>query len=583
MRLNYIFSGILAVVFFGSSCFSAFAGTVEEEQCMKILAQTVKTDDLTSVSLPNDVKPTTSDTLDLSDYGKFKEFRLGGRFFKAQRNNIGTILADSNYIKSQVVTFGPKETDFDFPLPGEGDQIKPFYNKLVYTHHIEKYGDFVSCGYLNLQPAITDQYTGLSNQFYKTNGVKEGSSGFEIVDGQKKVTVDGKEYTYLIGKSRVPGLDQNNEPLFYMNIVTVAYDNGSEVFNEYQTFPLQVKAMTDLNDTAGNNYNVADLQQKFLELVDQNTCLQIPHGTEDKLPAGCNGSFSANGPSASAYIPKSKNFFSWLIPSANAALSADEVDSNAKLPTSGSLVAGEIPFSLIKKLDQVPDKVFQAYVRTAVIPNIEQVLAAEKEDRPGDFKEVFMACGIDYKERVSIVIDYLEKLDPKTWDVNNITWKNPRFGDCIVPYPDKTHLDKIIPDSFESNKTAAGLRTGKIKVQTPEDPNYTPEQKKEIENRQKLSKAYNDKILEYSQQLQNGKITQEEYDSFVNELMLRRDAMVEALSSDGENMTKEKMKSEKYSFSQDGIYLSWHIFVGAIMVLVGFLMLLFIVRVPKKN
>ncbi len=100
----------------------------EETQCMQILSDAIKnTDDrdlkgvdLTSVNVPN-----KSGIYDLSKYfdKENKHGFIGARssryaenyFFRARRNNIGTILTNRNYIKSQIVPFG-QNTNFEYPL-----------------------------------------------------------------------------------------------------------------------------------------------------------------------------------------------------------------------------------------------------------------------------------------------------------------------------------------------------------------------------------------------------------------------------------------------------------------------------------
>lgn len=603
MRSFYYSVSTLLFILFWFSTLSVSAATIEEEQCMLILADYMEwgnntlsfkgkpvESNLSEISLPSDedITPSSSDALDLSNYETFKKFRLNEKFYKARRNNIGTILAEKNYIKSQVITFWEKKTDFEFPLQnGDGwksewDQITPLYNKLVYTHHLMKHWTFVSCGYFEIVPAKEGNYTWLSSEFYMTNGVSEGDSGFEIKNSNITKNIDGKDYTYLVGTSRVPWIGHDQNPLFYMNIITVAYDNGSKFFNEYQTFPLQVKAMTNIDSTAKNTYSVAELQTDFLDLVMKNTCLKIPHGEKSSLPNGCDDTFRAEPPSPKSANLQNRNrsLFSWIIPNTHAALDPSETENDEELPTSWALTVGGIPFALMQKLQAVPDKNFQAYLKTAVVPNIEEVFAYEKnngEEWTSDYQEVFMACGIDYNERVEIVTEYLQNLDPNNWDVNAITWKNPRFWDCIVPYPDKTHLDQIIADSFESNKVAAWLRTGKLSAQAPSDQQYTPEQWEKIEKQQKLAQAYNEKVLLYSSQLSSGKISQEEYDTLINDLMLRKDAMTDVLLGEVEN------EGEKQTNLSQGVFLTWTTLIGGLLIILGLFILLFIVRRPKKN
>jgi hypothetical protein len=72
------------------------------------------------------------------------------------------------------------------------------------------------------------------------------------------------------------------------------------------------------------------------------------------------------------------------------------------------------------------------------------------------YEEVFLNCEIPYSEREEIVIDFLTNLeDTQNIDFIDLTYSNPRFWDCIIPYPDKKNLAKVVPDSFDSNKLLA--------------------------------------------------------------------------------------------------------------------------------
>lgn len=67
-------------------------------------------------------------------------------------------------------------------------------------------------------------------------------------------------------------------------------------------------------------------------------------------------------------------------------------------------------------------------------------------------ENTFMNCGIDYKTRTQVISDWLDTVDPKTFDVTNITYSNPQVGDCILPFPDARNRMKIIPGSFALNQ-----------------------------------------------------------------------------------------------------------------------------------
>lgn len=79
-------------------------------------------------------------------------------------------------------------------------------------------------------------------------------SGFEIINADK--VVDGKRY--LIGKVVVGAIGYDMNPLFRIELMTVAYDNQSSIFNEYETFPIQVRAMTN-PDSSSQGINAVQL------------------------------------------------------------------------------------------------------------------------------------------------------------------------------------------------------------------------------------------------------------------------------------------------------------------------------------
>jgi hypothetical protein len=97
----------------------------------------------------------------------------------------------------------------------------------------------VSCGYLHITPKSSYKLTDLSQENYMTNTIAD--SGFELISD----TVIENSKRYLVGKVRVGALSYEEDPLFKIDLITVAYDNQNSKFNEYETFPLQVRAMTN--------------------------------------------------------------------------------------------------------------------------------------------------------------------------------------------------------------------------------------------------------------------------------------------------------------------------------------------------
>jgi hypothetical protein len=106
-------------------------------------------------------------------------------------------------------------------------------------------------------------------------------------------------------KTNVCALDYGQNDFVKQEILAIAYDNGSNYFNEYDVFQQQVTAMKD-TDTTSNG--LAEVRAKFLQYLKNNTSLSLINGNLD------NNEMSFN---------TTKNLLSYivnkLIPSANAA------------------------------------------------------------------------------------------------------------------------------------------------------------------------------------------------------------------------------------------------------------------------
>lgn len=72
-------------------------------------------------------------------------------------------------------------------------------------------------------------------------------------------------------------------------------------------------------------------------------------------------------------------------------------------------------------------------------------------------ENTFISCNISYTDRTKVISDWLSNLDPKKFDVTNITYSNPKIGDCIIPFPDARNRNKIIPGSFAINQYNAAI------------------------------------------------------------------------------------------------------------------------------
>lgn len=97
-----------------------------------------------------------------------------------------------------------------------------------------------------------------------------------------------------MGKVNVPIKNWNDTHQMTLELITVAYNNRSAVFNEFETFPLQYHAMTDIDwqsdETTDDAINI--VQERFLALAREKTCLKIIHSSDpSQLPPHCGGNF----------------------------------------------------------------------------------------------------------------------------------------------------------------------------------------------------------------------------------------------------------------------------------------------------
>lgn len=463
------------------------AATTEEEGCFNILSDYVKQDarfgweDISKAYINR-----RNNQEDLSEYSTWFLANLSGGWdkkFLARRNNIGTIIAGSNYIVSRFVTFWRQDSNFEFPLP-EYDPITGrtsrqdlwesywnFKDKVIYTHHLlaNWHPDnwvFISCGYLKIVPAPGKTLDDVNVKNYKTNTIN--ASWFELLVGPRS-PIEKNGNKYIVGKVNVPVDNWNDAPAMTLQLITVAYDNQSELFNEFETFPLQVQAMTDMD--ARDDVNT--VQKRFLQYVKERTCLYIPHANRTELPARCGWQYksitkdggivytqpSLFGKMASAFLES-------IIPTASARM---EPMSKKELEEHGMTGDLSIPqgmyinpgfrYDLVEKLDAIWNPVLTSFVMQAVTKWAETTMLQKQKDGKtltAD-ENTFISCNISYTDRTKVISDWLTNLDPKKFDVTNITYSNPKIGDCIIPFPDARNRNKIIPGSFAINQYNAAI------------------------------------------------------------------------------------------------------------------------------
>lgn len=454
--------------------------------------------------------------IDISTYAKFqnKKYKPGssGGFFNSQRNNIGTIILPNNYITTQYVPLG-SSTDFKFPINNNGsligDEFTVFRNQMVYTHHnIFDGWSFLSCGYLKITPYGSYTFYDLDPSNYFTNIIDGG--WFEI-DYSTEVPLNTTSTGhFIVGKSVVQwatklgfGSATRLEKLFKVEILNVIYDNGSSYFNEYETYPLQVDAMTnaDASTTAWS------LQQDFAARVINSTCLSFAHPTNASLPAFCTWNYqslssgvrTARWFALNTAIPDfsgSEDFFtrifSLVIPQVSAALEPDElkdVQSRVDTTTDGIgntiMIDSNFDYFQYKKIKSLPSERLQEYIFAATNYQYDQELQNQIASGTSldEQSKIFYDCGIPYQDRVTLIKKWIDGIDIAHFSLDSIEYPDPKIGDCILPFPDKRHADQIIPWSFKTNQQYAQYLID-IKS-SPVNPRIT-ELKKKMQELEKL-------------------------------------------------------------------------------------------------
>lgn len=458
----------------------------EEDKCFQILNEKMKNDNrfswlwkiLPKWNLEEVLLDEKSGSyLDLSEYSNFKKYLaknpaftkerekkwLNENDFLSRRNNIATLIASDTYIISQVVWFW-RDSNFDFPVEAKWksywDKYKLEWNNfkefVLYTHHSITW-EFLSCWIFHLTPLNWRTYWNVAETWYFTN-ILQWNSEQSILWNKKCSSWFEGEYInkdweqYYSMKTNVCAIDYAQNDFVKQEILAVAYNNKSDFFNEYVIFPLQVSAMKNTDLTSNG---LAEVREKFLEYVSTKTCLSLVHKNTYDLPSWCKNKHS------SEVVIKNNNFLlsivNKIIPLASAAREFNF--TNSEINSSKWIVIYEsLPYELHQKLIKIPNKNFVEYIKLALTPNFEDYIKYRKENNIllSNYEDIFLSCNIDYKEREKIIIDFLTNLkDPENFNIENISYSNKKFWDCIIPYPDKENRDKVIEWSFNSNQILA--------------------------------------------------------------------------------------------------------------------------------
>jgi len=97
---------------------------------------------------------------------------------------------------------------------------------------------------------------------------------------------------------------------------------------------------------------------------------------------------------------------------------------------------------------------FIEYITTSINPETETIIEEKIENNIvlTPFEEIFYNCNISLSEREAIVLDVLERIDSgEIENLENISYSNPSFGDCIIPFPDISHRRKYRKSSSSRN------------------------------------------------------------------------------------------------------------------------------------
>lgn len=168
-----------------------------------------------------------------------------------------------------------------------------------------------------------------------------------------------------------------------------------------------------------------------------------------------------------------------------------------------------LPYEVYKKLKSIENTTFKNYLLLALQPSMEKIIQIRKDQNIvlSPYEEVFLSCGIDYPQRELIIKDFISNLqDTKNIDFNNLSFSDPKFGDCIIPYPDKSHLEKVIEGSFSSNQLLAEQINGSY--QAPAIGEKINKNMQELaETEKKLHIDYQNTIDSITEQFNKGEVT----------------------------------------------------------------------------
>lgn len=490
---------ISSVILLNTSVMYAWT-TDAEEDCFSILKDRVSSTywvDLTKVQLDPIKSPATK--TDISTYAKFlphREKHAWNPIYEQNRTNYASIFSNIPFIQSQMVGFW-QASNFTFPLKGSGTySAGTTYNEfrtdmIITLHNMD--GSFLSCSYLRVSPRWLHNLSSIDQSNYFSN-VFEGS----WFNPMSTVTKNGR--TYWTANIAISAIDFKKKPSFLIEVIAVMYNNKSDLFNEFEIYPHQVWWMTNSDATFTGSARMVDAQSKFLSRVYNNTCLKVIHPTTATLPSTCGWAHKSLSYHNSQRL---KTVFHWIVPNAYADIDPIPWYEKILKESRWMVLNGGLPYGVWEKIQIISDVKFKTYLENAILPSFESNIIQLREQNgivPWLYEQGFLWCGIKIDDRIKIVEDLIWKIqDPAKIDYLNLEYLDPKFWDCIIPYPDKRHKGKNFDHSFAWYKyTNQSLTsTGIVNIGSLNFPGITEEQANKlrmlIEKRNTILANYNTK------------------------------------------------------------------------------------------
>ena len=352
-----------------------------------------------------------------------------------------------------------------------------------------------------------------------------------------------------------------------------------------------------MKNNSNQSNGMAWMMNKFHDSVYSETCLKLIHRHRHSLPSKCKWRFKSLTSSDSV------SFFHLFLPQANAKIQSVENYDEKMKEARWMVVYDGLSYELSLKLDKIPDESFKNRLKISIKSNYEDSLKHKVKNNEvlEPYEEVFMSCGMDYASRMEVVKDFLTKLDLEK-DINfwELLYSDPKFWDCIVPYPDKRNIDKVIENSFESNKLFAENINSTWSSESSENIDYTIELDNLISKKVELEDEYNNKMSKFQEKLNSWDFTsslEEEMDSYKKDFETKNEEITGKISSLMEkinnptykqpektsiDLEQTKVKENKSSDLEGKAYKNIYFYLVFVLILFVWLFFLFL-WIKKKN